>query len=175
MKKALLLVVDVQKGFLLTEETRAVVPKVNTLSMAWQKKDWPIAYTRFINLEGSNWETLRDWHELKQEPDTELADELEVDPKYVFKKSTYNAWSEDVAQVCSIHQVTDVVIVGVDTNECVLATALGVFDAGLTPWLIEDCCASNGGQKSHDAAIELLKPLLGEQQIITSAELLKRI
>ena len=172
MNKALLLIVDVQKGFLQTAETRAVVPCINELVTAWQERSWPVAYSRFINLENSNWQRLRDWHELTDEPATQLADGLIVTGNYIFKKSTYAAWSPETAAVCAGQGITDVVIAGVDTNECVLATALAVFDAGLTPWVAENCCASNGGSKPHAAAIGLLKPLLGEQQIVKSSQLL---
>jgi nicotinamidase-related amidase len=171
MNKALLLVVDVQKGFVTTAETKAVVLRINKLVEQWKKDDWPIVYSRFVNLENSNWERLRDWHELKQEPDTQLVDELTVVSPYIFKKSTYTAWSSEVAAVCFSHTIEEVVIVGVDTNECVLATALSVFDSGLTPWIVEDCCASSGGDMPHQKALDLLKPLLGEQQIITSKEI----
>src|SRR6476469_8837149 len=86
LDNSLLLIVDVQKGFLQTDETKAIVPRINQLVEKWQKHDLPIVYSRFVNLEGSNWEKLRDWHELKNAPDTELADELTVISDYVLKK-----------------------------------------------------------------------------------------
>lgn len=149
-------------------EARAVVPRINRLIERWQAKRWPIVYSRFINLDQSNWQRLRDWHELQCQPDTELAEGLTVASDYIFKKSTYAAWSSETAAVSAAHHVHDIVIVGVDTNECVLATALAVFDAGLTPWVVEDCCASNGGPEPHQLALQLLRPLLGEQQVITA-------
>jgi nicotinamidase-related amidase len=169
--KALLLVLDVQKGFVKSEPTKTMVPRINRLIERWQAKGWLIVYSRFINLPGSNWERLRDWHELTNEPDTELCDDLTVASPYVFKKSTYAAWSNETAMVCATHQVSEVVIVGVDTNECVLATALAVFDAGLIPWIVEDCCASSGGDEPHQLALQLLRPLLGEQQVIRSSDI----
>ena len=171
MQKALLLVVDMQKGFVTTDATRAIVPAVNRLVERWQEQGWPIVYSRFVNIENSNWERLRDWHELKGEPQTQLVDELTVASPYVFKKSTYAAWSHETAAVCQAHDVREAVIVGVDTNECVLATALAVFDAGLMPWIVSDCCASSGGSEPHKMALRLLRPLLGTQQVITSEEI----
>lgn len=162
----LLLLVDMQKGFM-NEATQPVVPAVQRLVKIWQERDWPIACSRFINLQGSNWERLRDWHELQGEPETSLIPELENVTRYVFKKSTYSAWSPEILSVAEIHRAHDVVIAGVDTNECVLATALGVFDTGFTPWVVQDACASTGGNKPHDMAVELLGALLGERQVIT--------
>lgn len=169
----LLLVVDVQNGFLTTSGTQAVVPSINRLIDSWQSKNWPVVFSRFINLPGSNWERLRDWRELRGEPDTALPEALHVNSPYVFKKSTYSAWSDEIMAVCMSHGARDVVLTGVDTNECVLATALAVFDSGYTPWVVQDACASSGGRKPHDMAIELLGALLGGQQVITAADALK--
>jgi nicotinamidase-related amidase len=171
MQKSLLLVVDVQNGFVKTDETRAVVPTINDLATLWHKRGWPIVCSRFINLPGSNWQRLRDWHEMQGEPDTALYEELKIDTPYVFKKSTYSAWSDEVSAVCASHDVRDVVIAGVDTNECVFATAIAVFDAGFTPWIVRDACASTGGKKSHAMAIELMSALLGDSQAVSSKDL----
>jgi nicotinamidase-related amidase len=171
-EKSLLLVVDVQNGFI-NEQTKHVVARINRLTAEWQKRQWPVVCSRFINIEGSPWERLRDWHELKGEPETLLSEDLRVDTPYIFKKSTYSAWSPETQQVAAVHKVQDIVIVGVDTNECVLATALAVFDSGLTPWVIEDCCASNGGSQVHDQTLTLLQALLGKQQVIKTHALLQ--
>jgi nicotinamidase-related amidase len=165
----LLLLVDMQNGFMNTE-TRKVIPVAQQLVEKWQQRGWPIVCSRFINLPGGNWERLRDWHELMDEPDTALITKLEGVTEYVFKKSTYAAWSSEMNAVARSHHVHDIVIAGVDTNECVMATALAVFDDGYTPWLVHDACFSTGGSKSHAMALELLKPLLGEQQIVSASD-----
>lgn len=145
-----------------------MVSVAQRLAAAWQKRGWPIVCSRFINLPGSNWERLRDWHEMQGEPATLLADELRDVTPYVFKKSTYSAWSDEISSVCRAHDASDVVLLGIDTNECVLATGLAVFDAGYTPWVVEDACASSGGRGPHEMALTLLRALLGERQVVRS-------
>jgi nicotinamidase-related amidase len=162
----ILLVVDMQQGFVDSPDTRAIVPNVVEMTKLWQDRGWPIVCSRFVNLPGSNWHRLRDWHDLQNEPATLLIPELDGVTQYILKKSTYSAWSDEVSMVCAAHQARDVVIVGVDTNECVLATALSVFDSGLTPWIVRDACASSGGSKPHNMALELLAALMGQQQVI---------
>jgi nicotinamidase-related amidase len=171
MRRSLLFIVDVQEGGL-NKNTAGLVEKVNKLSEYWYQREWPVVFSRFINLPGSNWQKLRNWHEFEGEPDTLLAKGLTVKTPYIFKKSTYNAWSSEVRAVCLAQSVTDVAIVGMDTNECVLATATAVFDDGFTPWVIKDACASTGGEKAHNTVIPLLEALLGKQQIITIKEIL---
>ena len=169
--KKLLFIVDVQNGFV-NDNTKHLLPVINGLVTSWEEKSWPIACSRFVNLPGSNWEKLRDWHELMAEPDTLLASDLKVNTPYVFKKSTYSAWSSEVISLAANQQIQDIVLVGIDTNECVLATALAIFDTGFVPWVVEDGCASTGGHQVHDDAISLTRALIGKQQIIQSKELL---
>jgi nicotinamidase-related amidase len=168
----LLLIIDVQRGFI-RRSTGSVIEPINRIARVFYERGWPVICTRFINLPGSNWERLRGWTGMQHEPDTRLADELDVQTQYIFKKSTYSGWSHEVQIVCQNNNVRDVVITGIDTNECVLATALAVFDAGYTPWVVEDACATGGGELAHDRTIDLLKPLLGARQIIRSDTLIQ--
>jgi nicotinamidase-related amidase len=169
--KSLLLVVDVQRGFM-NEHTLPAVETINKLVKSWDDRDWPVVCSRFINLPQSNWQRLRKWYGLTGEPDTKLAEELNISTPYIFKKSTYSAWSHEVAAICMSEQVRDVVLVGVDTNECVLATAIAIFDDGFTPWLVADATASGGGKAAHEMAVTVLENLLGQQQVINSKEVL---
>jgi nicotinamidase-related amidase len=89
----------------------------------------------------------------------------------VFKKSTYSAWSHEVIALCMAQQVKDVVVVGVDTNECVLATAISIFEDGFTPWVVGDATATGGGEQMQKTAITMLENLLGKQQVIMAKEL----
>lgn len=155
-----------------TQETQQIIPAIVELVNVWQGRNWPVVCSRFINLPNSNWQHLRDWNELRSEPDTALIPELDDVTPYVFKKGTYSAWSPEISAVCSAYNAHDIVIAGVDTNECVLATALEVFDAGFIPWIVKDACASTGGAKPNAIAIELLSALLGKQQIITKSRLM---
>jgi nicotinamidase-related amidase len=167
----LLLVVDVQNGFV-NDNTRHVVRPIANLVKKWQtEKLGPVVFSRFINLAGSPWERLRDWHELKNEPDTSLHEAMPQYDAYVFKKSTYSAWSPEVQQVCGGHKVDEVVLCGIDTNECVLATAIDIFESNLTPVLVEDCCASGAGEDMHNTAIKLIKKLIGQEQVKMSNQL----
>lgn len=161
-----------QNGFVQTDDTRAIIPRIQGLADAWAKKDWPIVASRFINIQGSNWERLRDWHDMQSGPATNIVPDLTLQTSYIFKKGTYSAWSDEVSAVCAAHSVQQIVIVGVDTNECVLATAIDIFDAGLTPIVVKDCCASSGGKQSHDMGIALLSALIGPRQIVARQNLL---
>jgi nicotinamidase-related amidase len=59
-KTSLLLVVDVQNGFV-TPDTEHVVEPIAKLVKQWQKQKGQAVYSRFINLDNSPWERLLNW------------------------------------------------------------------------------------------------------------------
>lgn len=57
-------------------------------------------------------------------------------------------------------------IAGIDTDCCVLATATSLFERNIRPVVLAHYCASNGGERSHAAALTVLERTIGAQQII---------
>jgi nicotinamidase-related amidase len=46
---------------------------------------------------------------------------------------------------------TDLYVCGIDTDICVLKTAVDAFEYDLTPWILQDACASHAGPEAHTA------------------------
>lgn len=171
MNKSLLLVVDVQNGFV-NEQSRHVVKPIKDLVTKWQKeRKGPVIYSRFVNLENSPWRRLFNWHKMASEPETSIHPDLPTSDVQIFKKGTYSAWSPEVQLVCLGEHVETVVVCGIDTDQCVMETAIDVFDAGLRPIVAKDCCASAAGPKFHTAGLLLLERLIGTAQVIESSAL----
>ncbi len=59
----------------------------------------------------------------------------------------------------------EVTLVGVDTDACVLTTAIDLFEMGIRPIILEDCVGSSGGDECHEAGMLLLKRSIGKEQI----------
>ncbi len=164
-----LLVVDVQNGFV-NSNTRHIIAHIKTLVRQWQSENrGPVVYSQFINLEKSPWQRLLGSTSLQSEPDTALHPDLPVENAHVFKKSTYSAWSAEVEQLCMGHGIDSVVLCGIDTDQCVLETAIDIFEANLRPILLTDCCASSAGAKYHKAGLLLLERLIGKDQVLSSS------
>lgn len=53
------------------------------------------------------------------------------------------------------HNADSAVVVGFDTDACVLATAFALFDAGVIPYIDSRGCDSSGGTELHDAALAI--------------------
>lgn len=171
--KTVLLVVDVQNGFL-TERTRHVLPFIVKLVDHWQKASGKTIYTRYFNYPGSAFERIINWRQLYASPDTDIADELTPYTKHstTLDKHTYSAVSSEFTELVGRHHWTDVAICGIDTDLCVLKTAFDVFEHNLTPWIITNASASTGGDSFHESALTVISRAIGDHHLITTEELL---
>ena len=171
--KSVLMVVDVQNGFL-TEKTRHVLPIIVRLVDQWRKVNGSAVYSRYFNYPGSAFECLMGWRQLYDSPDTDIADELALHARHsiVVDKRTYSAMTPRFAELANRHNWTDIAICGMDTDLCVLKTALDAFENDLTPWVVTNASASTGGDNSHKSGLTVIGRAIGEHHLITAEQLL---
>ncbi|MEV4376960.1 cysteine hydrolase [Streptosporangium sp. NPDC049644] len=172
---AVLIVVDVQNGFV-REESAHVVPVIVDLVDRWQAAGGDVVFTRYFNYAGSNFERLFNWSKLMGSPETDIVPELisyANKATAVVDKTVYSFFNEEGEALVRDHGWTDIYICGIATESCVLKTAVDAFDCGdhLTPWLIEDASASHAGQAAHDAGILVTSRFIGPNQIIKTADI----
>lgn len=167
---AVLAVIDVQNGFV-NEESRHVVPVIADLVSRWQAHGGDTLFTRYLNYSGSPWERLINYTEMHGEPGTSLVDELRpysARATCVVDKTIYSLFSDSGADIVREHGWTDVYLCGIDTECCVLKTAVDAFERNLTPWVLTDACASHSGPKSHEAGLLVTSELIGPGQMIAT-------
>jgi nicotinamidase-related amidase len=124
--KTLLLVVDVQKGFVSTPETENIVAAINTLVKRWKAQKAAIVFSKFINRADSSWVRFIGWNKMHDVPETDFANNLRTDYGEVYEKTAYSAWSHEVEQICHAQGVDTVAICGIDTDQCMLANEAGI-------------------------------------------------
>ena len=156
-----LLIIDVQVGFV-NDATRHILPKVEAL----QKQYAHVYATRFINAEGSPYRKLLGWHRFYESSDDvpfafEPADGAIVIEKHVYTCVTL-AFLDDLRS----KGIEEVAICGIDTDACVSACAVDLFENGFRPVLLSEACASHAGAEYHEAALRILARLIGKNQII---------
>ncbi len=169
-----LVAVDLQNGFL-GLETRHILPVVKALAKSWIDAGAPVVFTRYHNYPGSPYERLLHWYKLRGEPETALAAELDELLPYaagVIDKTGYTVFVPELDRLIADNGWTGVVLCGLDTETCVLKSAADAFERGLTPWLVEDACASNGGERFHQDGLRVTGRLIGLEQIVKSSDLL---
>ena len=159
-----LLVVDVQQGFL-NEFTRHIPRRIARLI---EDGDFdPVLFTLFINTANSPYHRFLDWHDCERRPETDLAPELArfAPEDRTFSKSGLTGLPDELAAYFREHHTEEVVLVGIDTDMCVLKIAMDVFDCGIRPVVMTDCCASTAGLQAHLAGLAVLSRNIGAQQL----------
>ena len=158
-----LFVIDVQNGFV-TPETKHVVPEILRV-METFPKDLVLA-SRFVNEKGSAFTEILNWYGVQDAPETELYKGVKKRAGFVAEKYGYSACTPEVLGYLWEHRVTDVYLTGMDTDCCVLATAVDLFENHIRPMVLANYCASTGGKRAHEAGLLALERLIGKEQIV---------
>lgn len=157
-----LLVIDVQNGFV-SNTTRFVLPRLHQLVSEF--KEGPIVATKFINKDGTGFTDIMHWGRLKDEPETSLIPFIEECSSFIVEKNTYTAYIPEVVDFFQRNNIQEVLLAGIDTDCCVLATAISLFEHNIRPVVLEHYCASNGGEESHLAALRVMDRTIGRHQV----------
>ncbi|MGH2557694.1 MAG: isochorismatase family cysteine hydrolase [Thermomicrobiales bacterium] len=151
-----LLVVDVQQGFL-NEFTRHIPARI--ARPIGRGRFAPVLFTRFINAPGSPYRAFLGWDARGTEPETTIAPEL------TFAKPGYAGIPETLGALPREGGIEQLTIRGIDTDMCVLKVAMDVFDLGIRPIVLTDCCASTAGMQAHLAGLAVLARNIGAEQL----------
>jgi nicotinamidase-related amidase len=169
-ERSVLLLVDVQNGFV-NSASAHVVPVIERLAQRWQLAGGPVVATRFHNPAGGNWERLLDWHLLKERPEVDLVPEVAALDPVTIDKTSYTSFTDEFVVLQKENRWDNVVLCGIDTDICVLKTAVDAFEMGLTPIVLADAIASHAGAEAHRAGLAVLTRFIGKRQITTTQAL----
>lgn len=84
----------------------------------------------------------------------------------IFTKKTYTALTEELKEYIKINNINTIYLCGIDTDACVLKTALDFFDYNLNIKVLKDLFMSHSGIDYHNYALILLEKLIGKNNII---------
>lgn len=160
--KRALLIIDVQNGFV-TEHSQHVVPAVEALC---QRADYQfVAASQHINHPKSALWNWLSWQKCRREDKHDIA--LAFTPLehvYVYEKDTYSALTPKLCDEFKKRGITHVDICGIDTEACVLATALALFDQGMfKPSILPHACGSHACPQTHTQAVQIIETLVGKK------------
>ena len=165
--KKILLVVDVQNGFITTPELVHIKGNIDTLIRS-DYFDYVIA-TVYENYENSPIIRLIGWNKLLTPYEQELTGAVKTQYDFAVKKRTYSAVNESMLTV--LLKIGGgvlpecVYVVGVDTECCVLATATDLFEFGIRPIVLESYCGASNGSVYHNAGLISMRSLIGSCNI----------
>lgn len=127
----------------------------------------PVFFTRFINSESSPYRTLLGWEACASPPETDLVPELSAfaTPETTFDKHGLTGLPSALADRLRSEGWPAISLVGIDTDMCVLKIAMDIFDLGVEPVVLVDCCASTAGLQAHLAGLAILSRNIGPHQL----------
>jgi nicotinamidase-related amidase len=164
VEKRALLVVDVQNGFV-NPFTDQIPSRVRALIE--DGGDDPVLFTRFVNTDDSPYRRILDWHECADSPEADFAPELAdlAAADCVYEKPGFTGIPDELAERLRAEGLDEIAVVGIDTDMCVLKVAMDVFDLGIRPVVLVDCCASTGGLQAHLAGLAGLARNVGADNL----------
>ncbi len=157
----LLLVIDMQQSFI-NEETISTVKNINDLIDSNTYSH--VVFTKFINDFDSIW-----YKELKFDGCIFKEDrKMVIDPKdnLVIAKDIYSALNKELKSYIKDNKIKEIYLCGIDTECCVLKTALDLFEAGYNVYVLKDYCGCMNGIKSHNYALDILRRTIGKDRVI---------
>ena len=149
-----LVVIDVQKYFV--SEYRTEVPRKIARYIDSEKLD-KLLFARFINDPKSNFPKTMDPERCVTSPDTDIAPELErfTTDDNVFSKAAFSVFAnKELAS--QIDRNSLLLLCGLSTECCVLASAFNAFEEGYQVNVLKDLCASRTKQR-HQVGLELME------------------
>ena len=166
--KNIIILVDIQNGFVKTEYAEESFKRVEDL-MKRELFDVVIA-TKYWNEEGSIICRLMDWHGLCTEEEQDLRPEIKEYVDYITEKNTFSSMTgemKDLLKEVNGGELPEhVFVIGYDTECCVLTTATDLFEMGVRPIVLTQYCGSHDGERYHQAGITSLEHLIGPKFLI---------
>ncbi|MFN8622060.1 MAG: isochorismatase family cysteine hydrolase [Chloroflexota bacterium] len=170
MGRAALVIVDVQRGFIVPD-VEPLPPAIAAYVDAHRDRYAAIIATRFRNRPGSRYVSERDWDAMIGDEETQLLPAIAAAAGHVIDKHGLAPDRGALGTLLLDAGVERVHLCGLDTDQCVLATALLLWDAGFAPAVLADLCASSGGTALHDAALAILRRAIGDRNVVRSSDL----
>jgi len=163
MKSTALLIIDVQRGYI--NKYTEKIPK-----LAEQKQlEYDLVWIARLEYgKNSPLITIRSKNGMKDIKNPEDLAFTPIPGSNIIVKHGYSAATPELLNALQKHNITQIDLMGVDTDQCVLATSLALFDLEITPRVLADYCASTRGEQMHEAGLMVMRHALGKQNIVES-------
>lgn len=152
MSKSLLIIIDVQKGFI-NDFTKEVPQKIKNHLVANQNQYNFVVFTKFINKPNSKFIQYLNWKGCMKPEEIEIVDELKefINKENLFEKETYSAFkSKKLMSFIRSNKITQIFLCGLNTDACVIASAFDGFDLGFEIHIIKELTNTFWGSEEYN-------------------------
>lgn len=153
----LLIIIDVQK-FFINNFTKDLPKKIRSFLLEKKNNFDFIIFFKFVNNQNSNFTKKLVFNRCLTPEESELVDELKefVNDDNLFVKDTYSVFkSKDLLQFIKNNQITKIVLCGLNSDGCLLASAFDGFDLGFDIEIIKELTGNSWGNY-NDFMIKIL-------------------
>ena len=157
----LLLIIDLQENFI-NDNTKNVPNSIKKLIDSNITNH--IVFTKFINDDSSNFYKILNYKGCMSEKDRNIV--IDTKDYKIIEKRVYTAYNDELKLYINTNNIKTIYLCGIDTDACVLKTALDLFENNFDVKVIEDCSMSHSGIEYHISAINMLRKLIGNQNVI---------
>lgn len=157
----LLLIIDLQENFI-NNNTKNVPNSIKKLIDSNIANH--IVFTKFINDDSSNFYKVLNYKGCMSEKDRNIV--IDTKDYKIIEKRVYTAYNDELKLYINTNNIKTIYLCGIDTDACVLKTALDLFENNFDVKVIEDCSMSHSGIEYHISAINMLRKLIGNQNVI---------
>lgn len=164
MKKVLIMI-DIQQGFLKFKESNLYLDRISRILN--NDYDLKIA-SQFINPNDSYFRNNSglNWHKMgfNDINNIKINKNILKNSDHIIVKYKYSAYCQELKELLNKDDVIH--LIGLDTDCCVLMTAVDLLEDGYNVKLIKNGCFSSGGELYHNSGILCLERLIGKGNII---------
>jgi len=159
--KSLLLIIDLQSDFI-NDNTNYIPQKINNLlnENTFDK----VVFTRFINSYDSIWYKKLNYSGCLTDDSKNIL--INTRDNVVIDKKVFSALGKELKQYIEDNDISKIYLCGIDTECCILKTALDLFENNYEVYVLKDYCGCMEGLKRHNNALEILKRNIGIDKII---------
>lgn len=158
-----LFVIDVQNGFI-NHNTSHVIGRIQQLI---ERNIFDhVLFTRFVNSKDGPFVKYLNWDRFFEDHEIDIVKDLKIFANNVFDKKVYTSINDETIAFLKQKNISKAFVCGIDTECCVLATALDLFQINIKPMVLAYYAASKAGQEVHDAALTVLKRMIGSSNIV---------
>lgn len=154
-----------EDGVLYCKKCRDILPNMKKLIEVARSKSIPVVYVSCSHHLGGKSGDLVKWppHAIEGTKGAEIVDELKPqDGDYVVHKETYSGFFKtDLEKTLRSLGVDTVIITGIHTHVCILASGLDAFYRGFKVIFPEDCITT-GNEENHKTRLRFFRSHLGE-------------
>ena len=162
----LLLIIDLQKGFI-NDNTKNIP---NAIEELLNKNIFNyVIFTKYINDEDSIFYKKLNYKGCMSSEDRNIV--IDTKNYKIMEKRGYTALNDELKDYIKENNIEKICVCGLDTDACVLKTAIDLFENEYNVKVIKDLCMSHSGIEMNDSAINILSKMIGKDNVIDVEEL----